>query len=330
MDFESFYKDKRVLITGGLGFIGSNLAIMLVNIGADVTIIDSLDKNCGGNEYNIDSVKDKIKVIKADIRDKDVIRDAVEGQQIIFNLAGHLSHKRSMKQPELDMSLNIFTSLSLLDACKKNRKGVKIVYTGTRGQYGKIIKNPVDENHPHNFIDVNGISKQTAERLHFLYSELYPQIRVTSARLTNCYGPRHQMKDPSQGFISVFIRKAIDNETLELWGGKQTRDLNFVNDVVNVLLLLGSEEKANGQMFNVGSGVDNTLENFANLIVKLCRSGEIKSISMPEDNAKIDIGNYKADISKLKRLFGWEPKTNIEEGLKKTIDFYKKNKEEYW
>lgn len=330
MDLGKFYSGQEVLITGGLGFIGSNLAIRLVGLGAKVTVLDSLDKHCGGNIFNIEPVKSKVTIISEDARNQDAMINAVKGKRIVFSLAGHLSHKRSMELPQLDFSLNVETGISLLEACRKNGGQVKIVYTGTRGQYGKVLYNPVDENHPKNFTDVNGISKQAGEDMHLLYGKLYPNIKVACARLTNCYGPRHQMLDPSQGFIGWFIRKAMDNETLEIWGGEQTRDCNFVDDVVEALLLMGASEKADGEVFNLGSGADICLKDIARIIVETCGSGSLKIIPFPETHKKIEIGEYKADIRKITNILGWKPNTGLEEGLKKTIEFYKACKAQYW
>ena len=330
MDLKKFYKNKKILITGGLGFIGSNTAIKLVEIGANVTIIDSLDKNCGGNEFNINCIKNKVIVIKEDIRNVKIIKQAIKGKDIIFNLAGHLSHKRSMEQPLVDFNLNTLSSLSLLDACKKNGQSIKIVYTGTRGQYGKIINKLVDESHPNNFIDVNGISKYTAEQLHFLYHNSYPYIKVTSARLTNCYGPRHQMVDSSQGFIGSFIRQAIDDKVIEVWAGNQIRDFNFIDDIVDLLLLLGMANESEGEAFNIGSGREISIRELATTIIDICGSGKIKVKDMPKHYRKIDIGCYKANISKIKNIIGWEPKKEIKEGINETIKFYKKYKKMYW
>lgn len=330
MQFREFFAGKKVLIAGGLGFIGSNLSIKLVGLGSDVTIIDSLDPNCGGNEFNIEPVKNKVNLLKGDLRNTSAIIPHVSNKEIIFNLTGHLSHKRSMEDPLLDFSLNAASSLSLLQACKQANAKTRIIHAGTRGQYGKIEYNPVDEKHPNNFTDINGISKQAAENFHFLYSKLYPQIQAVSLRLTNCYGPRHQMLDPSQGFIGWFIRKALDNDTIEIWGGDQTRDFNFVDDLVEALLLVAMKDNCNGEIFNMGSGKDISLKELSQQIVEISGSGKLKVIPMPEEHKKIEIGDYKADISKIFSFTGWKPKTELKEGLKKTIDYYKKNKEKYW
>lgn len=330
MAIAEFYKNRDILVCGGLGFIGSNLAIRLVEFGANVTIIDSLDPNCGGNEFNIEPVKEKVSLVKEDLRNTQAIIPHIAGKEIIFNLAGHLSHKRSMDNPLLDFSLNAEASLSLLHACKLANTRTRVVHTGTRGQYGNIQYNPVDENHPANFTDINGVSKQAAENFHFLYSKLYPQIQSVSLRLTNCYGPRHQMLDPSQGFIGWFIRKALDNDTIEIWGGDQTRDFNFVDDLVEALLLVGMEDRCNGEAFNTGSGKSISLKELSQQIIAISGSGNLKIIPMPEDHKKIEIGDYKANIAKIKSFTGWEPKTGLKEGLRKTLDFYKKNKAYYW
>ncbi|MBW2989891.1 GDP-mannose 4,6-dehydratase [Candidatus Woesearchaeota archaeon] len=321
MDFAG----KNILITGGLGFIGSNLAIELVRQDANVTILDSLSEFCGGNLSNIKEIKDKAAVKVADISDKGTA-GLVKDQELIFNLAGHVSHIRSIKLPIIDYKINVESQLGFLELCRKNTDAT-IIYAGTRAQYGKT-KNPVDEGHPQNPVDVNGVNKFTAEQFHLLYSRIHG-LKAISLRLTNVYGPKQKVNDSQQGFFNWLIRKAMEGSTIELYGGgKQLRDLSYVDDTVSAMMKV-SLSKKHGEAFNVGSGNPISILESARLITETAKKGRIISKDFPKDKKKIEIGDYYADISKIKEL-GWEPKTSLKEGIEKTIEFYNKNKENYF
>lgn len=323
------FEGKNVLITGGLGFIGSNLAHKLVDLNANVLIIDSLSPNGGGDIHNIDGITDKVKLEKIDVQNKKMYR-FVKNQDYIFHLAAQLSHSRSMKYPQEDFEINVLCSLNLLEACRNCSSDTKIIYTGTRGQYGRIKYNPVNEKHLLQPIDVNGVSKLAAERYHLVYNKIYG-IKTTAIRLTNTYGPRHQMKNSEQGFIGWFIRLAMDNKTIKIFGdGKQLRDFNYVDDVVAALLVAATNKKANSEVFNIGSGKPISVINLVKTILKIINKGKYKLIPFPEEKKRIEIGDYVADITKINEYLGWKPKTSIEDGLKKTIEFYEKNKLKYW
>jgi len=324
------FNGKKVLITGGLGFIGSNLAKELVNLGADVTIIDSLIPDMGGNMFNVSTIKDKVEIITKDLRDTDVINELVKDKDYIFNLAGHLSHVVSMNNPMLDLELNCISQLSLLEACKKHNTNVSIVFTGTRGQYGKAMYLPVNEKHELNSTDINGINKTAAESYHLLYCKAHG-IHACSLRLTNTYGPGHIMKHNRQGFMGWFIRQAVDGETITIYGdGKQIRDFNYVLDVVSALMMVIGHESARGEAFNLGCNEKINVHDFTKLLIELCGSGELKLIPFPEEKKKIEVGDFYGDISKIKNKIGWEPKFTLKEGLSLTLDYYKKYKKEYW
>lgn len=323
------FKDAEVLVTGGLGFIGSNLAYKLVELGANITIVDAMIPNVGGNLYNITEIKDKVKLNFADIRDGNAMNQLVKDKDYIFNLAAQLSHTESMKDPFSDLDINCRGHLILLEACRKFNDEVKIIYTGTRAQYGKILYNPVDEKHPINPTDANGITKHACEQYHLLYYNVYG-IKTTSLRLTNTYGPRHQMKHKEQGFIGWFIRQAMDNEEIKIFGeGQQLRDINYIDDVVDALLTAAINDKAYGDAFNLG-GCPISLLNLVKLIIEVVGRGTYKLIEYPQEWEKIEIGDYIADVTKIKKALGWEPKTDIEEGLIKTVRYYEKNKPNYW
>ena len=324
------FAGKRVLITGGLGFIGSNLAHALAGRCAELTLVDSLISQYGGNLFNISGIEDNVRVNIADVRDSSSMDYLVRNKDIIFNLAGQVSHIDSMLDPFTDLEINCRSQLSILEACKKHNRGVKIVYAGTRGQYGKIERLPVDEDHPLHPTDVNGVNKMAGEWYHMLYNNVYG-IRACSLRLTNTYGPRHHMRTSRQGVLSWFIRLAIDGRNIQLFGGgEQQRDFNYVDDVVEAFLLAASNEAANGQVFNVGSGVPTTLREAADLAVRVAGQGSVEIAEFPADKKKIEIGNYCADTRRIQRILGWQPRTPLADGVRKTIDFFRANRLHYW
>lgn len=326
---KNFFAKRRVLVTGGLGFIGSNLAIRLVEEGALVTIIDSLLPNFGGNKFNISPIKDKVVLKIADLRDSRVISKLVTSQEIIFNLAGTLSHIDSMADPLLDLDINCRAQLCLLEACKNHNRDVKIIFAGTRNQYGKALYLPVDEKHIQEPTDINGINSIAAEKYHLLYSRIYG-IKTVSVRMTNTYGPRHQMRHARQGVLNWFIRQLLDGQTVQIYGdGKQIRDVNFVDDVVDALILCAKMKKANGQVYNLG-GDPITLVGFVSRAIEVLGHGKFKLVRFPSERLAIEIGNYVANIDKIKNDLNWQPKVSIEEGTQKTISYYLQYKRAYF
>jgi len=326
----NFFDGKRVLVIGGLGFIGSNLSMHLVQLGAKVLIVDSLIPDYGGNLFNIEPVKDKVQLNIADVRDQSGINYLVQGHDIIFNLAGQVSHIDSMRDPFTDLDINVESQLHILEACRKNNPDVKIVYAGTRQLYGETQYSPVDENHPLIPTDINGVNKMAGERFHLLYYKVYG-LRTVSLRLTNTYGPRQLMKNNKQGFIYWFIRLALDNQEIPIYGdGLQERDLNYVDDVVDAFLLAAANEKSNGEVFNVGSGQSISLLDLTELILKISESGSYRLIPFPDDRKAIDIGSYCADIRKIQSVLGWKPKVSLEEGIRRTVDYFRLHKAYYW
>ncbi len=317
------------MITGGLGFIGSTMASRLVDLGADVMIVDSLIPGYGGNHFNIEGIEDRVKVNFSDIRDKMSMDHLVEGKDFIFNLAGTLSHIDSMADPFTDLEINCKSQLSLLESCRQYDPTVKILFAGTRGQYGRAERLPVDEKHRMNPTDVNGINNLAGELYHLLYNNVYG-IRATSLRLTNTYGPRHQMRHHKQGIINWFIRKLIDGEEIEIFGdGAQVRDINYVDDVVEAMLIAMADERANGEAFNIG-GTPLGLTALAEKMIAVYGRGRYRLIPYPPESKKIEIGDYVADWSKFKGMCGWEPKVSMDEGLKRTFDYYTRHKMHYW
>jgi len=330
MDLSDSYRDQRVLITGGLGFIGSNLARRLVDYGADVLIVDSLIPEYGGNLFNIDGIEDRVRVNIADVRDAPGMRYLVRDQDYIFNLAGQVSHIDSMSDPYTDLEINCRSQLSLLEAIRRNNPSVKMIYASTRQIYGAPDYLPVDEKHLLHPTDVNGINKMAGEWYHILYSNVYG-IRATSLRLTNTYGPRLLVKHNRQGFIGWFIRLAVDGEEISLYGdGTQLRDLNYVDDVVEALLLAGATDMVNGNVYNLGGPEPVSLLQIVETLIELCPQASYKLVPFPPEKKRIDIGDYYGDYTKIREALGWQPQVSLREGLSRTIEYYRLHKAHYW
>ena len=333
MSLPSFspYQGARALVTGGLGFIGSHLSEKLVELGADVTIVDSLIPEYGGNPYNIREFADRVHVNYSDIRDPWSIRHLVQGQDYIFNLAGQVSHIDSMQDPETDLDINCRSQLSLLQACRENNADTRIVFAASRQQYGRPQFVPVTEEHPLVPVDVNGINLVAGERYHLLYHDVYG-IAAVSLRLTNTYGPHLLMKHDRQGFITTFIRLAIEGKPIKVFGdGSQLRDFTYVSDAVEAFLTAGVVEEADGEAFNVGGLEPVPLIEVANLCQELAGAGgEVETMPWPPERKKIDIGSIYVDHTKLTKTTGWEPTVDLRKGLAETIAFYQEHGEHYW
>lgn len=324
------FDGKKVLITGGLGFIGSNLAHKLFELGAKVFIYDACLDPYGWNFKNIKEIKDKLKFIKGDIRNFELMKKVVRNKDYIFDCASQVSHLISVKNPFLDIDINCRGAITVLEAVRYVNKETKLIYAGTRGSIGKMEYSPVDEKHPTNPFDMNGIDKLSAEKYHMLYNRVYG-IRTTSIRINNTYGERAQVKHDDYGVINWFIRRAILNEEIVIHGdGSQTRDYNYVEDVVDAMILASKSEKSNGEVFMLGSGREMSLLNMIKLILKIAGSkAKIKKIDRPCERKAIEIGNFVVNFDRIKNVLNWYPKTSLEEGLKKTIDFYRKNINNY-
>jgi UDP-glucose 4-epimerase len=324
------YHNKKVLITGGLGFIGSNLARVLVAQGALVTIVDSLIPQYGGNLFNIADIRDKLEVNICDVRDPHAMKYLVQGKDYLFNLAGQTSHIDSMTDPQTDLEINASAQLSILEACRLNNPEIKIVFASTRQLYGKPDYLPVDEKHPIRPVDVNGINKLAGEWYHLLYNNVYG-IRACALRLTNTYGPGMRVKDARQTFLGIWVRQLLEGTPIKVFGdGEQLRDFNYVDDCVNALLLAGANEQANGQVYNLGSPEVIGLKALAEKIVSLGFGGSYELVPFPEERKAIDIGNYYSDFSLISMELGWLPEVNLQKGLLNTIEYYSKHKSASW
>ena len=319
------FKNLNVLITGGLGFIGSNLAENLVKYGSYVTCVDSLIPEYGGNTYNVSEIKSKIDINIADIRDQFSMNHIVKNKDIIFNLAGQTSHLDSMEDPLTDLDINCRSQITILEACKNYNPNVKIVFASTRQIYGKPIYLPVDENHPIQPIDVNGINKFAGESYHILYHNVYG-INSTVLRLTNTFGQKMRIKDSKQTFLGIWLRNVLENKPICIYGdGSQLRDLNYIDDVVNALLMVAIYSKSNGKVYNLGSKEIISLNDLAEKLTQANGSGVIEKKQFPKKLKKIDIGNYYSNFDKITKEINWKPKFSINEGLLNTLNYYRSN-----
>ncbi len=330
MTLESFFAGKRVLITGGLGFIGSTLARRLADLGAQVILVDSLIPEYGGNLFNVSGYEDRLRVNIADVRDEFSMDYLVRGQDVLFNLAGQTSHLDSMTDPYTDLEINARSQLSILEACRKHNPAVAIVYASTRQIYGKPDYVPVDEKHPLHPTDVNGVNKMAGEWYHMLYHNVY-SLRVTSLRLTNTYGPRMRVKDARQTFLGIWLRRIVDGEPIEVWGGgAQRRDFNYVDDVVEAMLMCAFDGRADGRIYNLGGPESISLADLARLLIDLNGGGEFRLVPFPPDRKRIDIGDYVADYSLIRRELGWAPRTGLREGLTRSLEYFRMHRRHYW
>ena len=323
------YSGKKILVTGGLGLIGSNLANELVRIGAEVTILDSLYPAFGGNMFNIKDFEDRINIVIGDIRNKSLIQLLVPDCEIIFNLAAQTSHIGSMKDPKNDLEINSLAQLNILEVCKELNPKVKIVYASTRQIYGKPDYLPVDESHPIRPVDVNGINKLSGENFHLLYNNLFG-IRASILRLTNTYGPGMRIKDARQTFLGIWLRSLIEGEPVKVFGdGMQIRDFNYVSDSVDALLVAGISEKADGKIFNLGNADVIQLKDLAEMLIEINGKGNYELVPFPAERSSIDIGNYFSDYTKIQKELGWQPKVNLRTGLALCLSYYKENFTKY-
>lgn len=326
-----YFSGKAVLITGGIGFIGSNLARKLLRLGAQVTLMDSLIPEYGGNLFNINGIEDNAQVNIADVRDKYSMNYLIQNQDYLFNLAGQTSHVDSMQNPFTDLEINCKSQLSILESCRQFNQGVRIVFASTRQIYGKPQYLPVDEKHPLQPTDVNGINKMAGEWYHILYKNVYG-IRACALRLTNTYGPRMRVKDARQTFVGLWIRNLIEGKPILVFGdGKQLRDFNYVDDVVNALIFAAVNEQAYGKIFNLGGEEVIDLLHLAQLMIE-CNGGhgEYKIVPFPEERKAIDIGDYYSDYSLIRKTLGWEPSISLKEGLTRTLKYYREFGHRYW
>jgi len=329
-DFCLHFRHQSVLVTGGFGFLGSNLARRLADLGARVTVLDSLIPAYGGNRFNLNGYEDRIHVNIADMRDQHGLNRLVQGQAYIFNLAGQTSHLDSMQDPFTDLDINCRSQLHLLEACRQHNPTVRIVHASTRQAYGKPRYLPVDERHPLSPVDINGIHKQAGDWYQTLYHRIYG-LRTTSLRLTNSYGPRMRVADGRQTFVGLWLRQLVQGREILVYGdGRQKRDLNYVDDVVEAILLVATTPATEGEIYNLGGHEVISLLELARLLIKLNGEGSCRLVPFPPERKAIDIGDYYADYSKLQSATGWKPRVTLREGFARTLDYYRQHGSQYW
>jgi dTDP-glucose 4,6-dehydratase/UDP-glucose 4-epimerase len=324
------FSGADVLITGGLGFIGSSLARRLVTLDTKVTLVDSLIPQYGGNLFNVDDIRGLVRIEMTDVRDTKAMTALIKKRDFLFNLAGQTSHLDSMTDPLTDLDINAAAQLSILEACRLHNPGIKIIFASTRQIYGRPQYLPVDERHPIDPVDVNGINKLAGEWYHLLYNNVY-KIRACALRLTNTYGPGMRVKDARQTFLGIWIRHIIEGKPIQVYGdGKQRRDFNFVTDVVEGLLRAAASAESEGHVLNLGHWEHVSLGELAALLVHLNGEGKYELITFPADRKAIDIGDYYSDFSKVQKVLGWTPEVLLETGLAQTLAYYRKNHAHYW
>ena len=328
--FGDAFAGRRVLVTGGAGFIGSNLARRLVDLGAEVVLVDALIPEYGGNLRNLGGIEERVRLTIADVRDERGMMCLVQNQDVLFNLAGQTSHLDSMTDPYTDLEMNCRSQLAILEAVRKRNSGLRIVYASTRQIYGVPVRLPVDEDHPLRPTDVNGINKMAAEWYHILYHRVHG-IQACALRLTNTYGPRMRVRDARQTFLGWWIRRVIDGEPIQVYGdGTQLRDFNYVDDVVDALLLAAARPEASGQVFNLGHPAPISLKDVAALLLEVAGGGRSVVVPFPPDLERIDIGHYYADYSRIRAALGWEPQGELAEGLGRTVAYFREHRAFYW
>lgn len=325
MDYEAFYRDRPVMVTGGLGFIGSNLARRLVDLGARVLLVDSLIPDYGGNLFNIVGIEDRVRVNVADVRQDSTMNYLVQQVEVIFNLAGQVSHIDSMRDPQTDLEINCRSQLTILEACRRNNPGAKVVYAGTRQVYGRPDGLPVTERHLVRPTDINGINKVAGEYYHLVYNHVFG-IRACSLRLTNVYGPRQLVKHNRQGFIGWFIRLAVEDREIQVYGdGSQLRDFVYVDDAAEAFLRAGASDACNGEVFNVGGAEPVTHRDLVSLLLDVAGSGRVRYVDWPPEKKAIDIGSFYSDSQRFRAAVGWAPRVGLREGLTRTVDYYRQH-----
>lgn len=329
-EMSQYFSGARVLITGGAGFIGSTLAIRLCKLGAKVVVLDSLIPDYGGNLFNLHGYEEQITLNISDVRDQHGLSYLIQDKDYLFNLAGQTSHLDSMIDPFADLEINCQSQLSILETCRKRNPHLRIVFASTRQMYGRPQYLPVDEHHPLQPVDINGINKLAGEMYHTLFSQVY-EMHICSLRLTNTYGPRMRIKDARQTFLGVWIRQLLAGQPLQVFGdGSQLRDFNYVDDVVDALVLAAICDGAKGKVFNLGSAEVVNLNHLAQLLINANGRGTYETIPFPPERRAIDIGDYYANFDAFHEMTGWTPQTSLQQGLRRTLDYYKQYKQHYW
>ncbi len=327
---EHFYFGKKILITGGLGFLGSTLAIRLVELGAEVTLLDGMIPDLGANFFNIEPVKDRVKVVIANLGDRAATDYYVRDKDLIYNIGMHSCHLESMANPVYDLETNVIPQVHFLESLRAVNPQTRVVYIGTRAQYGQALTIPITEETPPNPKDIYAATKQAVEWYHLLYNKICG-LQVTSLRLGNTYGPRHQMRHPKYGVQNFLIRLALEDQEIKVFGdGSQKREMIYVEDIIRCLLLLGEKEVCLNQVYSIGSAEAITFLELVQAILRACGSGRYVHAPWPEERKTIEVGDVVTDFSRLTAHTGWKPTTLLAEGLQKTVDYYRLYRRRYW
>jgi len=322
------YSGARAVIIGGLGLIGSAIARRLVALDAEVLLVDSMIPEYGGNLANIADIRDRVTVNIADIRGGYGLPPLLSGQDFLFNLAAQTSHLDSMSAPEEDLAINCTAQLQLLEICRTVNPGIAIVHAGTRQIYGRPEYLPVDERHPLRPVDVNGVNKMAGEAYHLLFRDVYG-VKTRSLRLTNVYGPGMRIKDARQNFLGIWLRRVIEGEPFEVWGGEQRRDLLYVDDAAEAFLYAAITPAAEGLALNVGGDEPYSLAALAAAIIEANGGGQYEIREVPPERKRIDIGDFLTDDSRFRSLSGWRPRISLVDGLRRSLDYYRSNLTNY-
>ncbi len=328
-NYKKTFEGKRVLITGGAGFIGSSLAHALVDLGAQVTVLDAMLLLYGGNLFNLEDVNKKLTFVEGDIRDKDLMAQLVKDQDVIFNLAAQVSYIDSKDQPFLDLDINCKGHLNVLEAVRVVAPKCRVIFSSSRLVYGKILKSPVSEDHPTDPLSIYGIHKLTAEKYYQYYHKNFG-INTIVARIPNPYGPRQQMKHNKYSIAGWFVRQALEGQAITIFGdGKQERDYLYIDDIIDAFLKLAEKGRA-GEVYNMGLQERTTFVDMVDAILSEIPTGKKKHIPWPENYEKNETGSYIADTSKINKDTSWLAKVNLKEGIHRMVEYYKENKKHYW
>jgi UDP-glucose 4-epimerase len=329
-DVLEHYQQRKVLLLGGLGFIGSNLAQRLVQLGADVTLVDNFLPDHGANWFNLEGIRDQVRVHLSDLRNAEALGELLKDQEIVFNIAAQTSHSDSMSNPLLDLDINCKGNLILLEACRTINPEARIVFVGTRAFYGSPPSLPASEASPVLPRDIYSINRFAAEQYHLIY-HLHYGLPITSMRIGNIYGPRAQMQHPKYNVLNFFLRLALENRQLKIYGdGAQVRDYLHVQDACEALLIGGVHPQALGKVWNVGAGHGQPFIDLAKMIIELAGSGVLEQVDWPAGSQNYDVGDFILDIQAIQTDLGWSPLLSIQDGLAQTLEFYKKNQTYYW
>lgn len=329
MSFEEYYRGREVLITGGLGFLGSNLARRLVELGARVTLVDNFQPGHGANMRNIEGIAADVRVVEKDIRDADAMQREVAGREVIFHIAGQTSHTDSMKDPFPDIDINCRGNMVFLESVRLHNPGARVVYASTRAIYGAPVRVPADEETRPNPTDIYGADKFAGEQYHNIYHRAHG-IPVVVLRCSNSYGPRAQIAHPKFGILNWFVGLILRGETIRVFGdGAQLRDYTYVDDTVEAFLAAGALPGIVGRTFNVGAPVQIKFIDMVKTLIDVAGRGAFELVPWPADYKAIEVGDFACDISRARAELGWEPKTSFNDGLKKTFDYYAENLKYY-